>query len=139
MGEEEAAFGALVVAGVTMLIGTKLLVGSMIELISVNGGTGQLLLGSVPGTTTVAICLLMVTGSLLSRLWWSRSLALVTLAVVAVLGRPVLADPEPIALGQTVIAVVTITYLLVANPVKKQERSNIDESSSASRVGSTIR
>jgi hypothetical protein len=139
MGEEEASFGALVAAGVTMLIGTKLLVGAMIELLSVSGGTAQLLLESVPATAILGIALLLATGSLVARLWWSRSLALVTLAAVAILGRPAMGDPDPVALGQTALALVTVVSLLITDPVKKTERSQIDESTSASKVGSTIR
>lgn len=139
MGEEETSFGAIVAAGVTMLIGTKLLVGAMIELLSVSGGNAQLLLGSVAATAIVAIVLLLATGSLVSRLWWSRSLAIVALAITAILGRPAMGDPDPVALGQTALAIVTVLSLLVSNPVRKEERSEIDESTSASKLGSTIR
>lgn len=139
MGEEETPFGAIVVAGVTMLIGTKVLVAAMIELLSVNGGTAQLLLDSVPVTTIVGIVLLLTTGALVARLRWSRPLAIVALGVVAVLGRPAMADPDPVAVGQTVFVVLTILYLLVYDPVPRKGRSDIDESTSATRVGSTIR
>lgn len=139
MGEEETPFGAIVVAGVTMLIGTKLLVGSMIDMLSVSGGSVELLLESIPVTATVGIMLLLCTGAFVARLWWSRSLGIVVLAVVAVLGRPAMGDPDPIALGQTAIAALTVLYLLVSNPVPKKGRSDIDESTSATRLGSTIR
>jgi microcompartment protein CcmK/EutM len=139
MGEEETTFGAIVVAGMTMLIGTKLLVGSMIELLSVSGGTAQLMFDSVGVTAAVAIILLVTTGMLAAQMAWSRPLAIVALAVVAILGRPVLADPDPVALGQTVLAILTILYLLVKNPIRKPGRSDIDDSDSAARIGSTIR
>lgn len=139
MGEEETTFGALVAAGVAMLIGTKLVVGAMIAMLSVDGGTVQLLLDSMPATAVIGIVLLITTGALVARLWWGRWLAIAALTFVAVVGRPMLADPEPIAVAQTAMAIVTILYLVVANPVAKQERSEIDESTSASRWGSTIR
>lgn len=139
MGEEETSFGAIVAAGVTMLIGTKLLVSAMIELLSVNGSNAQLLLESTPATAIMGIFLLLATGSLVSRLWWSRSLAIVALAITAVLGRPAMGDPDPVALAQTALAIVTVLSLLVTNPVRRAERSEIDESTSASKVGSTIR
>lgn len=139
MGEEETTFGAVVAAGVAMLIGTKLVVGAMIAMLSVNGGTVQLLLDSVPATAVLGTVLLITTGALAARLWWSRGLAIVALAAVAVVGRPAMGDPDPIAIAQTAMAVVTILYLVVANPIAKQDRSDIDESTSASRWGSTIR
>lgn len=139
MGEEETSFGAIVVAGVAMLIGTKVLVASMITLLSVSGGTAELLLDSVFVTAIVGIILLLTTGALVARLGWSRPLAIVTLAVVAVLGRPTMGELDPIAVGQTTIAILTILYLLVNNPVSKTTRSEVDESTSATRVGSTIR
>lgn len=141
MGEEDTTFGAIVVAGVSMLLGTKLLVGAMIALLSIDQGSIQLLVESVPATAIVGTFLLITTGAMVASLWWSRSLAIVVLAVVAVLGRPAMGDPvaEPIALAQTAFAAVTVLYLLVQNPVPKQDRSDIDESTSASRLGSTIR
>jgi len=139
MGEEETPFGAIVAAGVAMLIGTKLLVGSMIQLLSIDGNNVALLLDSVPATTVLGTVLLVTTGALVARLWWSRWLAIATLTVVVILGRPAMSDPEPIAVAQTALAVAVVLYFVVANPVATQDRSDIDESASASRLGSTIR
>jgi predicted ABC-type sugar transport system permease subunit len=139
MGEGDPTFGAIVIAGMTMLVGTKLLVSAMVELFSQASTSAQLMAGSVPVTIVVGMLLLVATGALVTRLGWSRPLGIVSLAVVAVLGAPTLADPDPVAIAQTVLALLTVLYLIVANPVERPGRSDIDESESASRIGSTIR
>lgn len=139
MGVDDTTFGAIVVAGMTMLLGTKLLVGGMIDMLSLSNGSVGLLVGSVAVTVVVGLGLILATGGLITTLFWSRPLAILALAVLAVLGRPSLGAPEPVAVGQTAFALVTLLYLLFVNPLKRPERSNVDESESASRVGSTIR
>jgi len=139
MGGTVKAFDALVLAGVAVMLGTVFVVGAMIGLLS-DGETMTLVLAnSVAGSTIVGVLLLLTAGALGTGQRWARYLGLLSFLVVVPLGFPSLSDPAVFAVIQTVTAALSTLYLLWRNPVTTSERSAVDESTSASKVGSTIR
>ena len=139
MGSENTSLEAVVVAAVGLVVGVAYFFGAMLALLS-NGGNGTLLLaGSVPVTTVVGTILMVAAGLVGTGYRSGRYVALLAFCAVAAFGRPSLASPEPIPVIQTAFALVAVLYLLARNPVPQGDRSNVDESTSATRVGSTIR
>lgn len=139
MGSTNVSFEAAVVAAVGVTLGIAHLVGAMLAMLS-DGGTSVLLLGeSIPGTTVVGTLLLLVAGFLGTGHRYGRYLGVVAFGGAAVLGRPSLAAPEAFPVAQSGLALAVALYLTVRDPVPVAERSNVDESTSASKVGSTIR
>lgn len=139
MGSQNTRFDAVVIAAVALVLGVAYLLGAMLALLS-NGGDGFLLLmGSVPVTTTIGVFLTLTGGLLGTGHRYGRFLGTMSFGAVVVFGRPSLAAPEALEVVQASISLVLALYLTVRNPVPKTERSNIDESTSATKVGSTLR
>lgn len=139
MGSENVSFEAVAIAAVGVVLGVAHLLGAMLALLG-EGANGVLLLaGSVPVTTTVSVLLLLMAGFFGTGSRYGRFVGIVAFGAVAVLGRPSLSAPEPFPVAQSGLALVIVLYLVFRNPVPAPERSNVDESTSATKVGSTIR
>ena len=132
-------FDAVVVAAAGGVFGVAYLLGAAIGLLS-DGGNGVLLLGgSVPLTASVGVLLATAAGLLATGHRYGRYIGVVTYAAVAVFGRPSLASPEPFPAAQAGLALLFACYLTVRDPIPNADRSHVDESTSATRLGSTIR
>lgn len=139
MGSESTQFEAVVIGAVGVVLGVAYLFGAMLALLS-TGGVGVLILsGSVPVTASVGVLLMLVAGLIGTGHGYGRYLGMLSFGAVVVFGRPSFASPEPLAVTQVAVASLMALYLVFRNPVPKTERSNVDESTSASKVGSTIR
>lgn len=139
MGSENVSFEAAAVAAVGAVLGIAHLLGAMLALLG-EGGNGVLLLaGSVAVTTAVAVVLMLTAGFLGTGHRSGRYVGLVAFVAVAVAGRPSLSAPEALPAAHAGLALLVALYLLLRNPVPAPERSNVDESTSATKVGSTIR
>lgn len=139
MGSENVAFDAVVIAAVGVVLGVAYLLGAMLALLG-NGGESVLLLtASVPVTATVSVLLLLTGGFLGTGHRYGRWIGMMAFGAVVVFGRPTLSSPDSFAIAQGALALLLVLYLVVRNPVPRTERSSIDESTSATRVGSTIR
>jgi hypothetical protein len=139
MGSENVSFEAVVIAAVGVVFGVAYLIGAMLALLA-NGGDGVLLLAdSTPVTTTLGVLLLLMAGFLGTGSRYGRFVGALALGAVAVLGRPTLPTPELFPVAQAGLALVVSLYLAFRNPIPAPERSNVDESTSATKVGSTIR
>jgi len=90
-------------------------------------------------TTTTAIALMLVAGFLGTGSRQGRYVGVLAFGAVAVFGRPSLVSPEPFPVAHAGLAVLIVLYLALRNPISEPERSNVDESTSASKLGSTIR
>lgn len=139
MGSETTTFDAMVIAAVGGVLGVAYLLGAMIGLLS-NGGDGVLLLAnSVPVTTGAGVLLALTAGFLATGHRYSRYVGILVFGAVVAFVRPSFASPEPLSVAQAGLALVVTLYLVLRNPVPASDRSNVDESTSATRIGSTIR
>ena len=139
MGDTVKAFDALVLAGVAAVLGTVFLVGAMIGLLSGGDSITLVLADSVVASTVVGVLLLLTGGALGTDQRWARYLGIISFLIVVPLGFPSVSDPAVMPVVHTTVAVLATLYLLWRNPVKTGERSSVDESTSATKVGSTIR
>jgi len=139
MGDTVKAFDALVLAGVAAVLGTVFLVGAMIGLLSGGDSITLVLADSVVASTVVGVLLLLTGGALGTDQRWARYLGIISFLIVVPLGFPSVSDPAVMPVVHTTVAVLATLYLLWRNPVATGERSSVDESTSATKVGSTIR
>lgn len=139
MGSESVSFEGVVIAAVGVVMGITYLLGAMLGMMA-NGGENVLLLAdSLPVTVVIGVLLLLTAGFLGTGHRQGRYVGMMAFIAVAIFGRPTLAAPEAIPLAQTGFVLLVALYLVLKNPVSEPERSNVDESNSASKVGSTIR
>lgn len=140
MGETLKAFEALAIAGVGAVLGTGFVVGAMLALLSDGATTTALVLGnSVPVGTAVGVLLLLTAGALGTGQRWGRFLGVLSFGPVVAFGIPAVASAAVLPAVYTGLSLLVTVYLLLRNPVAKPEQSPVDESTSASKVGSTIR
>lgn len=140
MGSANTSFTAGVIAAVASILGVAYLFGAMLSLISNGSEQFMLLAGGIPVTTTVGIILALAAGLLATGHGSGRIIGTTGFGAVVIFGRPEsLTSPDPLAATAVTISVLLGLYMLFRNPVKKPERSEVDESTSASRVGSTLR
>ena len=139
MGEEGKSFGAIVVASVAIIMASKYLVTAMIVQMSATELDVPLLLDSTIVTAVGGVALVLVAGGFVSAFTFARGFAILTFAAVAILGRPWVTPVEPMVVGETVIGAIAVLYLLLYDPIHRTSRAEVDESTSATRVGSTIR
>lgn len=139
MGSGSSGFGAVVVATAGMILGVGYLLGAMLTLLS-NGGNGVLLLAnSVPVTSVTALLLLLTGGYLGTGHRSGRFFGVVAFGAVAIFGRPSLSSPDAFTVVLASFSLLVALYLLFRNPFSVTERSEVDESESATRLGSTLR
>lgn len=139
MGSKRMSFDAGVVTAVGVVLGVAYLLGAMFALLSGGGNSVLLLANSVPVTTTTGVFLLLMAGLLGTGHRNGRYVGILAFGAVVAFGRPTMAAPEPFAVLQAGLGVAFAVYLLLRNPVPARDRSNVDESTSATKVGSTIR
>lgn len=139
MGDTVKQFDAILFSGVAGVLGTVFIVVAMLGMLS-NGETNELMLGgSIPASTITGILLLLTAGALGTNQRWARFLGILSFGAVVLFGGPSVTPATYLATVQVAVAGVATVYLIVRNPVSTPERSTIDESTSATRVGSTIR
>lgn len=139
MGETVKAFDAVLLAGIAAVMGTGLVVGAMLALLSGGETMTLVLANSIPVGTIVGVVLLLTAGAFGTEQRWARYLGILAFLAVVIFGFPSLSAPTVLPVIQTVLSALSTLYLLFRNPVSKPDRSGVDESTSASKVGSTIR
>lgn len=139
MGSETTSFDAGMIAAVGSILGVAYLFGAMLSGISNGESEFMLLAGSVPVTAIVGVMLSLMAGLLATGHRLGRLIGTTAFGAILVFGFPNLASPDPIQVSVSVVALLLTLYMIFRNPVPKPERSNVDESTSASRVGSTLR
>lgn len=139
MGEEGKSFGAIVVASVALIMASKYLVTAMIVGMSARPLDVPLLLDSTVVTAVTGVALVVVAGAFVTTVAFARAFAILTFAIVGVLGQVWVTPVEPIVVGETAVAALAVLFLLLYDPIVREERAEVDESTSATRIGSTIR
>ncbi|WP_226010155.1 hypothetical protein [Halomicrobium salinisoli] len=139
MGMDDTGFDAVVMAALAGVLGGTYVVGASVAMMADSTESALLLGGSVGVTTVVGVLLLTTAGTLLAGQRWARYLAVLAFVPVVAFGYPRPGAVEAIPVFQTVVAVLSVLYLTFRNPVRGGDRSNVDDSESAAKVGSTIR
>ena len=139
MGEEGKSFGAIVIASVAMILGSKYLVTAMIVQMSPSQLDIPMLLDSTIVTAVAGTVLVMIAGGFVSAFTFTRAFSILSFAAIAIASKPWVTPVEPIVIGETMVAALAVLYLLLYDPIHKSGRTEVDESTSATRIGSTIR
>lgn len=139
MGETVKTFDALVLAGVAAVLGTGFVVGGMLAMLSGGETMSLVLANSIPVSTVVGILLLLTAGAFGTEQRWARYLGILSFLAVVPFGIPVLTAPSVIPVAESMMSGLSVLYLLYRNPIPRPDRTSVDESTSATKAGSTIR
>lgn len=146
MSDSEVGFEAYLVASTCALAGTKHLIVGMTTMLS--GAAGLAPSSSVPATIAVGLALVSTGGLVAAGSRSGRVVGIVAQAGVLAVSLPTLFGDgialaglaaAPITAAEAGVAVLLFVYLLFRNPLRRPERSEVDSSTSASRIGSTLR
>lgn len=140
MGTTNTSFNAGVIAAIGSILGVALLFSSMLAFLSESQSEFMLLSGSAWVTATVGVMLALTGGLLATGYRQGRFIGTLSFGAVVVFGiNDLLSTMDPVLAVAVGIAGLLTLYMMFRNPVPRPERSPIDESESASRVGSTLR
>jgi hypothetical protein len=139
MANTSPKFGALVVASLAGVVGTKYLVGGALALLDASVVSSVMVMGMVPLTLVAGVLLCVVGGAFAEASALARPLGILTFLVVMGLSVPAIVGLDPVIIIETLGMSLAVLYLLVRNPIEIHETLKVDENESASRVGSTLR
>lgn len=134
---DNSTFDALILSALAITLAAKYLVGAVMSILS-GPAPSPLLLKAVSITVVVGFLLALAAGGLVAGHGWSRWVAILGFVGVVALGHPTVSSPEPMLIVESAVTLIAVLYLLARNPVGADERS-VDEETSASRIGSTLR
>jgi hypothetical protein len=139
MADTSPKFGALVVASLAGVVGTKYLVGGFLALLNASVVSSVMVMGMMPVTLAVGAVLCVVAAAFARASEAARSLGLLTFLVVIGLSVPAMLGLDPVIILETVGMAFAVVYLLVRRPIEVHKSLSHDEEESATRVGSTLR
>lgn len=139
MANTSPKFGALVVASLAGVVGTKYLVGGALALLDASVVSSVMVMGMTPPTLAVGVLLCVVGGAFAEASTLARPLGIVGFLLVMGLSVPAILGLDLIIITETIGMGLAVLYLLVQNPIEIHEGLKVDENESASRVGSTLR
>lgn len=139
MANRTPKFGALVIASLAGVVGVKYLVGGSLALIDDSLVSSIMVSDTIALSLGVGLGLCVLAGALFEGVRWARPAGIVTFLAVAGLSIPALLSMDPIIVAETVAMGVSVLYLLVRNPIEVEAATDVDDSDSATRVGSTLR
>ncbi|GGN87208.1 MULTISPECIES: hypothetical protein [Haloarcula] len=139
MSETRPTFGALVLASLAGVVGTKYLLGGALAMVTESVGSSMLVADSIALTVGCGVMLGVVTGGFVDGAVWARFAAIAAFVVVSGLSVSAVLAADPIVLVETVGMGLAVAYLLVRNPIERLEEPDVESEDSASRFGSTLR
>jgi hypothetical protein len=139
MANTSPKFGALVVASLAGVVGTKYLVGGALALLDASVVSSVMVMGMTPPTLVAGVLLCVVAGAFGDASTLARPLGILTFLLVMGLSVPAIVGLDLVIITETVGMGIAVLYLLVRNPIEVHEALKVDESESATRVGSTLR
>lgn len=139
MANTSPKFGALVVASLAGVVGTKYLVGGAMALLDASVVSSVMVMGMTPPTLAVGVLLCIVGGAFAEASTLARPLGIMGFLLVMGLSVPAILGLDLIIITETIGMGLAVLYLLVQNPIEIHEGLKVDENESASRVGSTLR
>lgn len=132
-------FGALVVGSLAGVVGIKYLIGGMLALINDTMVSSVTVADSAVFSLTIGLWLCLLAGAFVNGATWARPVALLTFVAVGAVSFPALRTIDPVIVTETVGMATAGLYLLVRDPIERVESASVDDSESASRIGSTLR
>jgi hypothetical protein len=139
MTSKTPKFGAWVVASLAGIVGIKYVMGGALALIENSVVSSITVSDTIALSLGCGVLLCVVAGAFVECLNWARPVGLVTFLLVAGLSVPALLAMDPIIVAETVGMGLSVLYLLVRSPFETKATTKVDESDSATRVGSTLR
>ena len=139
MADTSPKFGALVVASLAGVVGTKYLLGGALALIDETVTSSMLVADTVGLTIGCGTLLAVAAGGFIEGAVWARASTIVVFLLVGGLSYPAIISADPIIITETIAMGPALVYLLLRNPIKRAEDATVDETDSASRHGSTLR
>jgi len=139
MVDTKPTFGALVVASLAGVVGAKYLMGGALAVIDESVSRSMLVADSIGVTIGCGVVLGVVAGGFVEGAFWARASTIAVFLLIGGLSIPAMLAADPIITTETVGMGLSIGYLLVRNPIERTEDAAVDETDSASRVGSTLR
>lgn len=137
--ETSPKFGAWVVGSFSGVLGLKYLTGGAFALLGEDVASSLLVQNMGPLTLTCGLLLCVITGAFLDGSRWARGGAILAFAIVGGLSIPAMLRLDPVIITEAVGMTVSILYLFVRNPIKREDVNQVDDSDSASKYGSTFR
>jgi hypothetical protein len=132
-------FGAWAVGSIAGVTGVKYLLGGALALIDDGVTSSVLVQDIVPLTLACGFLLCIGAGAFVDGATWARGYGIVILAAVGALSLPAIRMGDPVIIFESVAGTISILYLLVRDPIKRKEVTQVDDSDSATRIGSTLR
>lgn len=139
MADTSPKFGALVVASLAGVVGTKYLLGGALAIIGSTVNSSMLVAGSTGLTIGCGVLLAIAAGGFVDGATWARLATVMTFLIVGGLSIPAVLAFDPIIVTETAGMGLCLIYLLFRNPIKVAEDATVDKSDSATRIGSTLR
>lgn len=132
-------FGAWVIGSIAGVVGVKYLLGGAIALIDDGVTSAMLVADIIPLTLACGFLLCVVCGAFVDGATWARPLTILSFMLVGGLSIPAVQAQDPVIIAETIGMVLGTLYLFVRNPIEREEVTKVDDSDSASRIGSTLR
>jgi hypothetical protein len=139
MANTSPKFGALVVASLAGVVGTKYLVGGALALLDASVVSSVMVMGMTSLTLVAGVLLCVVAGACADGSALARPLGILSFPVVIGLSVPAIVGLDLVIITETVGMLLAVIYLLVRSPIEVHETLKVDEEESATRVGSTLR
>jgi len=139
MTSTKPKFGALVIASISGVVGAKYLIGGALALMIDSVVSSVLVAGTVSLTIGCGVMLCVVAGAFADGSTWARPMTIVAYALVIGLSIPAMRAMDPVIITETMGMGLSFLYLVVRNPIERMEATNVDDSDSATRYGSTLR
>ena len=139
MADTSPKFGGLVVASLAGVVGTKYLLGGALAMVDATDASSVLVMDYIPLTFAVGILLGLVTGAIASGFVLARAMAIVMFLGLLAVSIPAIQARDPVIIVESVGLGLSILYLSVRKPIERVESTKVDEESSGTRTGSTLR
>jgi len=139
MANTSPTFGALVVASLAGVVGTKYLGGATVAMLDGSFISSVVVADSVVRSVGCGLLLCAVAVLLAKAVRGGRFVGIVTFLLVAGLSLEALRAMDPIIVTETVGMGLATFHLLVRRPIETEAGTAIDTEDSATRVGSTLR
>ena len=139
MASTKPKFGALVIASISGVVGGKYLIGGALALMIDSVVSSVLVADMIPLTVACGVVLCVAAGAFADGSSWARPITVITYALVIGLSVPALRAMDPVIVIETVGMSLSVLYLVVRNPIERVDTTEVDDTDSATRFGSTLR
>ena len=139
MAKTSPKFGAWVVGSFAGVLGLKYLTGGAFWLLGEDVASSLLVQDMGSLTIACGVLLCVITGAFLDGSTRARGAAILAFLLVGGLSIPAVVSLDPVIIIEAVGLSVSLLYLFVRNPIEREEVTQVNDSDSASKFGSTLR